>query len=257
MDVLAHDERMRHLQRLAYGAVASDAERAAAVAELEALRRQREAAVEAERAGANPMDPSAAGEASIPASAVAASPGSAPRADETARRFRWAITTGAAALAIGLMAGWQLGTRVETSTPSASDTTITSLEAAQATVPVAETALPALFDRPLIPADVPASMLPEDSNDPADYRLLLTRSDGVAMHLVRTDGGANLCVLVVVPDSASSGSCTRSGRFPEAGLWTELNLKGGVGFLRGTIHPDGSGELTGPGYDPEPTAVVG
>ena len=43
MDEPVHDERMRRLQRIAYGAVASDAERAAATAELEALRRERAA----------------------------------------------------------------------------------------------------------------------------------------------------------------------------------------------------------------------
>src|SRR5918995_942585 len=42
MQQLSHDERMRHLQQLAYGAVASDAERAAAAAELETLRRERD-----------------------------------------------------------------------------------------------------------------------------------------------------------------------------------------------------------------------
>ena len=40
MDDVARDERMRRLQRVAYGAVASDAERDAARAELEALRRE-------------------------------------------------------------------------------------------------------------------------------------------------------------------------------------------------------------------------
>ena len=40
MDEPAHAERMRRLQRIAYGAVTSDRERAAALAELEALRRE-------------------------------------------------------------------------------------------------------------------------------------------------------------------------------------------------------------------------
>ena len=40
MDDSEHDERMRRLQRTAYGAVASEAERTAALAELEAVRRE-------------------------------------------------------------------------------------------------------------------------------------------------------------------------------------------------------------------------
>ncbi|GAA4374398.1 hypothetical protein [Agromyces bauzanensis] len=40
MDEPPHDERMRRLQRIAYGALESDAERAAALAELESLRRE-------------------------------------------------------------------------------------------------------------------------------------------------------------------------------------------------------------------------
>ena len=40
MDEVARDDRMRRLQQIAYGAVASDAEREAARSELEALRRE-------------------------------------------------------------------------------------------------------------------------------------------------------------------------------------------------------------------------
>ena len=54
LDEPAHDERMRRLQRIAYGAVASDRERAAALAELEALRR------EAAEAAARPRPQAAA-----------------------------------------------------------------------------------------------------------------------------------------------------------------------------------------------------
>jgi hypothetical protein len=66
MQQLSHDERMRHLQQLAYGAVASDAERAAAAAELEALRRLREvpeASADVTPPGPRDGDPSMAGPA--------------------------------------------------------------------------------------------------------------------------------------------------------------------------------------------------
>ena len=67
LDDPAHDERLRRLQRIAYGAVASSSERAAALAELDALRR--EAAAEAADAASD--DPPQTDAAAHPATATA------------------------------------------------------------------------------------------------------------------------------------------------------------------------------------------
>ena len=110
MDQAADDERLRRLQRLAFGAVASDAERAAAIAELELIRLERAA----DDAGRGRTD--AGGAATVPASPDATAAGSSRRPGIRAsgaaatRRLRWALALGAAALIIGVaVAAWRAG----------------------------------------------------------------------------------------------------------------------------------------------------
>ena len=124
MDVPAHDERMRRLQRIAYGAVASGTERAAALAELEALRRVHAASdAEGEPADAPPLTPLHPGSTSVaaaPSIASVAGAGAGASRDDAVKPLKWAIAVGTAALLVGVAVGWQVAARMTTSEPSAS-----------------------------------------------------------------------------------------------------------------------------------------
>lgn len=243
MDQATHDERMHRLQRLAYGAVASDAVRAAAIAELELIRRERGAAeTEGERTDA-------ARAPTAPAPARASGVGSSARpegeASDTAaaKPLKWAIAAGTAALFVGVAVGWQVGARMAASEPSA-----VAISAAPeldgSLIPIGDTAVLRLFEADPTSGDVPDAAYPRDSIAPTEYRLLLTRPDGVTLHIARLHGGAEVCTVVTLPDEFTASSCTRRGMFPEGGLWVEASLQRDEGLIRGTIHPDGTAELT-------------
>lgn len=243
MQQLSHDERMRQLQQLAYGAVASDAERAAAAAELEALRRPREVPeASADVPTPGPMD---AGASTAMHPATAAHAADTGGGEASARRFRWAIAAGTAALFLGVAVGWQLGSRTETlATPATARQSI-GLADDRLGVPVADTSVLSLFDRAPVPGDAPNVGAPDERVAPDAYRLLLTRPDGVAVHAARVDGGKNVCVTLAMPQAGTSSSCTSEGRFPESGLWVEFYIEG-MGLLRGILHADGSASITAP-----------
>jgi hypothetical protein len=247
MQQLSHDERMRHLQQLAYGAVASDAERAAAAAELEALRRLRE--VPGSSADAPPAGPRG-GDASvpIPPSHAETVPGlhAADVGEASVRRFRWAIAVGTAALFLGVIVGWHLGSRTETlAAPAAAEQSI-GLADGLLDMPVADTSVLSLFDRAPVAGDAPDGGAPDDQIAPGAYRLLLTRPDGVTVHAVRIDGGKNVCVTVAMLDGGTASSCTSEGRFPQRGLWVATDVQG-IGPLAATLRVDGSASITPPG----------
>jgi hypothetical protein len=239
MQRLSHDERTRQLQQLAYGAVASDAERAAAAAELEALGREREAPDAP--AGVPPGGTMETGASMpLPASHAADTGGAT-----SARRFRWAIAAGTAALFLGVAVGWQLGSRTDMlAAPAAAEQSI-GLADGRLGVPVADTSVLSLFDRPPVPSDAPNVGTPDDRFAPDAYRLLLTRPDGVALHAVRVDGGKNVCVTLAMPQAGTSSSCTSEGRFPDSGLWVEFYIQG-MGLVRGILHADGSASISAP-----------
>jgi len=246
MQELAHDERMRRLQQLVYGAVASDAERAAAAAELEALRRERQAP--AAPADARALTSTEAGaSAAGPAPFAPSGPAQLVDAAASARRFRWAIAAGTAALFLGVGVGWQLGSRTATPTTVSAEASVGILDGARLSVPVADTAVLAVFDRPATPADAPHGGTSDDRIAPEAFRLLLTRSDGVTVHAARVDGGKNVCVTVGLADGGTASSCSSDGRFPGAGLWVEVYVGGGS-LLRGTLHADGTASITPSGY---------
>jgi hypothetical protein len=259
LDEPAHDERMRRLQRIAYGAVASNTERTAALAELEALRREHGAG---EADGADgpplPLPPLHPGRANATAAPTRASLGlvepGASRGDAV-KPLKWAIAVGTTALLIGVAVGWQVAARMSTSAPSAA--AVATVPAPDGlTVPVDQASVARLFETPPSPADVPHSLTPDPRIAPADYRLLVTRSDGVALHVARQDGGTEICAVLAIPGVFTSGSCTRDGRFPEGGLRVEAFVEGDLGLIRGTIHPNGTAELTPTGYVPGPVPVA-
>jgi hypothetical protein len=245
LDEPARDERMRRLQRIAYGAVASDTERAAALSQLEALRRE---SVETEAVAETGSVTSGPPRERTPTGSTrAASEWIAACDAASVRRFQWAVAAGTVALLLGVAVGWQFGARMEPSEPAAQSSPVGPSESGPLMIPVAETQVPRLFDMEPTPADMPAVPTHDDRIAPTDYRLLVTRPDGVALHVARVDG--DVCVVVVQPDWGSASGCTVDGRFPETGVWVESRGQGST--IRGTIHPDGTSELTPVGYLPD------
>lgn len=236
MDQATYDERMRRLQRQAYGADASEGERAAALAELEAMRREHEADLP-ETSGA---------EAALTEAPPAPSPVAA-----TARRWRWAIAAAAATLLIGVAVGWQAGAWV-TVGDQAPAVPSTSRGHGASLIPLADTAAMTLFDTEATSVDVPPDAYPRDSIAPTEYRRLLTRSDGVSLYVARLHGDAAVCAVVSLPGEFTASRCTHDGMFPRAGLWVEVFVGGDLGLIRGAIQPSGVAELTPVGYVPGP-----
>ncbi|KRE31294.1 hypothetical protein [Agromyces sp. Soil535] len=255
MDDPAH-ERMRRLQRLAYGAVASDAERTAALAELETLRNERaEAEAVSERAEAPPLDPGNAPHPPASTGALATATESGASRGGAAKPLKWAIAVGVVALLVGVAVGWQAGGRMSTSEPSAAAVS-TAPELDGFMIPIDQTAVLKLFESTPGPADVPQSATPDPRIAPTDYRLLVTRADGVALYVSRLDGGADVCAVLAIPGVFTTGSCTRDGQFSEGGLTVEAFVQGDVGLIRGIIHPNGTVELTPSHYVPGPIQVA-
>ncbi|KRE31293.1 hypothetical protein [Agromyces sp. Soil535] len=246
MDQAPNDERMRRLQLLAYGVGASDAERAAAIAELELIRRER-AAGEAERERTD-----AAGAPTTPAMR----PDGEASDTAAAKPLKWAIAAGTAALLIGVAVGWQVGAR--TAVPEPSTVAVSAAPELDASViPIADTAVSRLYEAEPTPADVPTAAYPRDSIAPTEYRLLLTRPDGVSLRIARLHGGAEVCAVVTLPSEFTASSCTHNGMFPEGGLWVEVSLPGDEGLVRGTILPDGTAELTPRQYAGDVLPIAG
>jgi hypothetical protein len=259
MDQAADDERLRRLQRLAFGPVASDAEQAAAIAELELIRLERAAGGDAGRGRTD-----AGGAPTVPASPDATAAGSSGppeiRASGTAatRRLRWALALGAAALIIGVVVavGGQVGWRI--SDAESSRVAVSAAPGVDAPgIPIGDTAVLRLYDAAASPADVLQGAYPRDSIAPTEYRLLLTRPDGVSLYIARLHGDAAICAVVTRPGDFTASSCTRDGMFPEAGLWVEVFVEGDLGLIRGAIQPNGVAELSPAGYVPGPLPDVG
>jgi hypothetical protein len=242
MDQAAPDERMRRLQQLAYGALVSDADRAAAIAELEAIRRE-PAAVEARHARTD-----AAGAPTAPAvtRTHGIGPSSRPEREASdtpaAKPLKWAIAAGTAALLIGVAVGWQVGARLAASEPSPAAVS-TARELDTSMIPIGDTAVLRLYEAYPTPADVPQEAYPRDSIAPTEYRLLLTRPDGVSLRIALLHGGSDVCAVVTLPGEFTASNCTRNGMFPKGGLRAEAALHS-EGLIRGTIHFDGTAELT-------------
>ena len=173
-------------------------------------------------------------------------------ASDAARPLTWAIAAGTLALLVGVGVGWHVGTRTTASEPAARSTAAAPPDPASFTIPVVDTAVPRLFDTQPVPADVPAVPVRDERIAPTDYRLLITRPDGVALHVARL--GGEVCVVVVHPGRGSASGCTIGGRFPETGLWVEATGQGSR--IRGTIHPDGTAGLTPDGYVPDRLPAV-
>jgi hypothetical protein len=254
LDDPAHDERLRHLQRIAYGAVASSGERAAALAELDALRREAVAA-EADGAASDAPEPAPVREKTPTGSTRAVSEWIAASDAASVRRFRWAVAAGTAALLVGIAVGWSLGTRAAPSEPAAVGDPLGAASSIGAATPeglelkVVESPAYAVFDRPALPTDTPPTPAQDDWAggwlDTSTLRLLATTADGVGVYGAKAvpggfsgnSGPDDVCV-VIVRGSGIGGSCTQDGVFHDGELWTELYVDGD-GLVRAEWRADG------------------
>ena len=245
------------LQRLAYGADSTPEERRRAAEELQAL-----AADAAANDATENSDPAAGGAAPTRAQAAAAAeataPDDAPEPDEEpgiGRRLviRIGVAAGAAALVLGVMAGWQLGQLSDADAadagspkaPTASPGPLLQADVLAAMPVAAETLAARVFIRPAIGEDTPG--LPglldtggtTPGGGPLEFRLLATRVDGVEFFAARD--GADLCLFVVFSaEQTATGTCTQGGRFPEEGLQLGASAGNGRDSIDATWHPDGS-----------------
>jgi len=224
-----HDERVRRLQRIAYGARSSAEERGAALDELGRLER-----AEMESAGEAPStaaaDVSRDASAVVESDAIADDPAIAPRRRSRGFALRAGVIAGAGALVIGVVAGFAFGwqSRPNEPTDAVSADTPGPIELGPrlhadvfASMPIAlETDAAQVFDRPPIAADTPDLVTPlvevTSLEGPVETRLLATSPDGVALFAARD--ATDLCLVAEFGDGAAASVCTHRGRFPTEGL---------------------------------------
>ena len=226
------EERVARLQRVAYGADATAAERAAAEAELAALREPDDPGENAAgnvtaRDGGAGSAPSASDAASASLVSADAPPGRPPRSGRRA-----VLAYSAAALVAGVAVGWGVGSAV---VPS---------EGSDVGVPVAETVAWEVFDRPATDGDLvqhPGPLV-DIGTDDSTRRLLLTRSDGVRLIAARTSDGEDACLILALPVGRPATACTEDGLFPRDGLRAEISIQG-VGVYLAGWSPDGQAEI--------------
>jgi hypothetical protein len=251
----ANERRIRSLQRIAYGADSSDADRATAAAELAAFAasdRAQRAMVPAEASGQGdePMRPgSAAASAEViradaaesdaagsdAAGAETADPDAAPSdapprpgpRDDTATRrrvVRWAAVAGVVGIALGAALGWAAGQRVPERSTSSS--TLYAEWSPGPGMMLVDTALLPLFDRLPLADEAARVAGVDDDIDESSVRLLARRTDGPAAYLARTVDGIDVCLVLLMPSGPFRRACTTDGVFPLDGLAIEYGAEG-------------------------------
>jgi hypothetical protein len=237
---MPNTERLAQLQRIAYGAGTSDDERAAAVDELEGLRRAgARGEAEARSADMSAHDPPAAAVESAAADPdpFDGIPGLRTDGDDPERSGsdarRWAALAGAIALAVGVGIGWLFGAQTASTlappgTAPDDDVTFEMIEPAGAPVPIDRAPALAVFAHEQLPDDLPTFR--DASIGSKSYRHLLTLPDGVTVHAALRVGGAEVCLIVEHPDSSAGATCTGDGMFPPEGVSVETSFDGGPGY---------------------------
>ena len=202
----ASEDRIGTLQRIAYGADATDAERALAVAELATL-----ATPDRHRDGelADVVVAAPGGQAQHPGATASRTAGGS-------RLIRWSAAAGLAGLLLGATLGWVAGRGIPTE--SAGPTPTAPLDPADPGTPLEDTELLAVFDRlpPAAASEQVARLV--DVIDSESVRLLASRVDGPAAYLARTVDGENVCLVLVLPDAPTRSECTVDGHLPAGGL---------------------------------------
>lgn len=232
--------RIRALQRIAYGALATEAERARAVAELAALSALEGPAASAELQ--HPLRPvvESGREADAADVAPAAPPLEPAPSDDTPLRqrgVRWATAAGVAGLLIGVAAGWTAGQRI------AADAELVAVAAASsapdAGTPLEQTDVLPLFDRLPEVAEATRVASVDIAIDAGSVRLLATRTDGPSAYLARTHDGEEVCLVLLMPAGPSRSTCTADGRMPAQGLNIEYDARG-YGFAMARLSSTGA-----------------
>ena len=249
--------RIRALQRIAYGADATDAERERAVAELGDLHARVASGTppafsdisDGARIRYHATD--AAGPPSLAAPAMPAPAAHRPRC--ATGMPRWALIAASIGVVVGGAIGWGIGQRVPLETTSTSPLTGTSESTGASGSSGAEGAAPVTDGMPLESTDLLPLMgrLPtadeadrvarlDPPMDPESVGLLASRTDGPTAFLARTADGGDLCLVVLMPSGPSRTACTVVGRFPVAGLRIEYYADG-YGLV--AAHLDDSGAI--------------
>jgi hypothetical protein len=215
-------DRVADLQRRAYGAGGTEAERAAAAAELGRLRStgHRGDAAAAGPPAASPTaqanDPEAGAAGLVEASALAES-----------RAHRRLVGVGAAAALLGLLVGglggWQLAVQAQQAAAAAAPKpgTVAALTdgdvASSQGMPVDSTGA----YRSLVLEDgataLPAMWTGDHNIDPDTVHLLRSASGGIEVFGMMTRDHEDVCLLVMYTDGGAM-SCTEAGLFPLLGL---------------------------------------
>jgi hypothetical protein len=233
--VNATERRIRELQRIAYGADATDDERAVAIAELERLTTApgSDAATDAAAADtvAAATTSSSAADAvdsvpepqesdAAPPLTVAQTPGAA-----VARRrlVRWTAVAASAGLIVGGVLGWSTAAQRVPSTASSSSR-FGIVSTPQPGVPLEDTRIPQLFDRLPVAAEAARIAGIDDAVDTASVRLVASRTDGPSAFLVRTVDGGDICLVLAFPTGPFQRECTSQGIFPIDGLSVQYGL---------------------------------
>ena len=246
----ANERRIRSLQRIAYGADSSDADRAVAAAELAALaasdRAERATVpVEASALSEEPVRPAPDAASAALAPAVAAwsdavgrrtadpdaattddrpSAGAGPDIATRRRVVRWAAIAGVVGIAVGAAVGWTAGQQVPERSTSSS--TLYAEWSPGPGMMLVDTALLPLFDRLPLADEAARVAGVDDDIDESSVRLLARRTDGPAAYLARTVDGIDVCLVLLMPSGPFRRACTTDGVFPLDGLAIEYGAEG-------------------------------
>lgn len=236
----ASEGRIQELQRLAYGADVTDAERASAIDELGELA-ARGADPDAVR-GATEDDRASIRTGSADATDATTGRSSAertPDGDRTGRGrlVRWTIAAGALGLLLGAALGWGAGRL-----PGGGAASTAPAASSEPGPPLEETEILEVFDRlPPAPESTQVAAV-DDAIDPASVRLLATRVDGPAAYLTRTTDGEDVCLVLLMPDGTPRTECTMDGRLPPDGLSILYGAEG-YGLSAARLSPTGTVSL--------------
>ncbi|MBM7832192.1 hypothetical protein JOE59_002897 [Agromyces cerinus] len=243
--------RIARLQRIAFGADASEAERHAAAAQLEQLRRAEAdaAAARAALAAGRTTSPTLDG---LPAGARESSTAFAPLAASTprdVRGIRWAIAAGAVALALGLGIGWQLGDRSATppieaaATAGPAPNAPAAVPTAPGTVLLGETPMVGTHARPQVESDaLDPDFVQRYRLDGGSARRLLSRPDGLVVYSALRE--QDVCVIASWTAGADDGApaCSTFDVVNRDGLRTTVMKDSTATTVR--WRTDGTVELT-------------
>ena len=216
----ASEALLRALQRRAYGADATDEERARAVDELAELAAL--GAVRHERPGTATTTADQAAGPGGPADAPHGRADIPRRVSDPAlvrrKLVRWTSAAGGVGLLLGAFLGWGAGQRMapgsdipSTGSPSAEGST-------DAGVPLGDTDLFTLIEKLPPAAESARVAIVDETIDPASVRLLASRLEGPAAYVARTIDGENVCLVLLLPTDAARSECTEDGRLPADGL---------------------------------------